>query len=127
MVSFALVFVGGGCGSALRWALVLALKPLSLGFPVATLTINLLGCALIGLLAARLLPLGESTASTNAWSLLAVGVLGGFTTFSSFALETTDMLNQGRALHALAYVLLSNVAGIALAFGAFAMARPPIA
>ncbi len=112
--SLAIVFLGGGLGSALRFALVALIKPASPSFPLGTLAVNLLGCALIGALAGAMheSPLGRSS---TLWLLLAVGVLGGFTTFSALAIETADLLREGRSGSALAYVLLSNVGGLMLA------------
>ncbi len=112
--SLAIVFLGGGLGSALRFALVSLIKPSAPDFPLGTLAVNLLGCALIGALAGALQesPLGRSS---TLWLLLAIGVLGGFTTFSALAIETVDMLRDGRNGSAVAYVLLSNVGGLMLA------------
>ena len=83
------------------------------GFPVKTLAINILGCLVIGLVvgAAACGGLGSR------WELfLKVGVCGGFTTFSSFALECDQLLERGEVGMAALYVALSIVVGVAAAF-----------
>lgn len=114
-----LVMTGGALGAAARYAMVDLIKPSAPGFPLGTLLVNLLGCALIGVLVGVMgvSPLSGKT-SGNVWLFLATGVLGGFTTFSAFAIESTQLLKDGRAWAALSYVLLSTALGIALAMGA---------
>lgn len=126
-----LVFLGGGLGAVGRYALASWLdghEPLRRAagqqFPVGTLAVNLTGCLLIGVVAGVLLA-QEAGGSARAGSrlLLVVGVLGGFTTFSSFALEALGLAHQGRIGQALGYVLASNVLGVlAAAAGGWAAA-----
>ena len=122
-----LIFIGGGLGACLRWLLanfintnIQTFMALSQGFPWGTLAVNLLGCFLIGLLAG----LFEHTTASSELSLLFItGVLGGFTTFSSFGLETVRLLRSGEMLRAVLYVLISNGLGISLVaagYGEFA-------
>lgn len=105
-----LVMCGGAVGAGLRYLLgLLAFRIAGPGFPWGTLAANVIGGFMMGVLAAalvRVMPLhGE------AWRLLlGVGVLGGFTTFSSFSLETLLMFDRGQAPLAAGYVLVS-VAG----------------
>ncbi len=115
------VALGGAAGALARAALAEALPradPAS--WPWATFATNLLGCLLLGLLLGRLasLPAAWHAAhpdrSRLARPLLAGGVLGGFTTFSTFSVETRGMLAAGATASALGYVLLSVVAGVAL-------------
>lgn len=81
------------------------------GFPWGTLAVNLLGCLVIGLSWG----LGERALWAPAFrTLLFVGILGSFTTFSSFGLETLHLLRDGEAGRALAYVLGSNLGGFSL-------------
>lgn len=102
----ALVMLGGALGAAARYHLG---GLFARGFPWGTLVINLLGCFLIAIVAARF-------AVEHPWRLfLAVGLLGGFTTFSAFALETFELIDRGQAFAAFAYALAS-VAGGMLAF-----------
>ena len=96
------VGIGGALGSMSRYLVsyVWLVEQSLLGFPAGTFTVNAAGSLLMGFL---LEILGAGTAS---W-LLSVGFCGGFTTFSTFALETTGLLQSGRYLPAALYVLLS--------------------
>jgi CrcB protein len=107
MRSYLLVAVGGALGASLRWSVgeLIAHEPGS--FPWATLLVNLVGCALIGL-AARVL-----VRNSGRWMLSVTGFLGGLTTYSTFATETRELLDAGRGGHALAYVAVTVVAGLA--------------
>lgn len=102
--AFALVAGGGAVGAALRYAAFLLLA--SDRFPWATLAVNLAGCALIGLL----LPLIATRPA--AWLLLSVGLLGGLTTFSSFALDAVALMRAGHTSAAVAYLLASAGGGM---------------
>jgi CrcB protein len=83
-------------------------------FPWGTLAINLTGAFLIGVIAEWLLLRQDAPES---WRLfLVVGVLGGYTTFSSYALEIVTLMRDDKLLRAMAYLLASNVAGIVLCF-----------
>ncbi len=124
MLNLLLVALGGAIGSVLRYSVVLAIRPHSPGFPTGTLIVNLLGCAAIGVLGGRLHAHLTANPDSRTWALLAIGVLGGFTTFSSFALETTQLLRDGRIGLAATYILLSNLLGVAAAFGAFMLSVP---
>lgn len=115
------VVAGGGIGALLRH-LVFLLSQRSAGaeFPSGTLAANLLGCLLIGFLWS----LFEGTRLNNEWRLfIFTGILGGFTTFSAFALETTQLVRAGQWKTALAYIGLSNTLGIPLAMAGYALAR----
>ena len=107
MHPFLLVGAGGALGAMARYGagtLVARLWPMS--FPLATMLINILGSALMGIfigLMARLLPTWQEEARL----FIAVGVLGGFTTFSSFSLDTIVLIERGEVLQAGFYVLLS--------------------
>jgi CrcB protein len=111
MWTWAMVLLGGALGSGLRYGVALALPPRGeAAFPVATLTVNLVGCLLIGLLATLL---HESAQLPPAARMgLIVGVLGGFTTFSSFGLESLRLLQAGHWGAAALYIGLSNIAGL---------------
>jgi CrcB protein len=85
------VAVGGALGSVARYAVALALQGPAATFPFATLAVNVLGSTLIGTLAA-LLPLDAAAPRV----FLMAGVLGGFTTMSSFSLEVVVLFGQGR-------------------------------
>ena len=121
MPNLILVMLGGAAGAGLRYAVgVQAAQALGRGFPWGTLIVNLAGSLLIGILAASLLKHGGSD---RLWLLLAVGGLGGFTTFSALSRELLDMLNRGQAAMALAYAAGSVVLGLALAAGGFSLMR----
>lgn len=102
------VMFGGALGALARYATAGLLNRPE-GFPYGTLTVNLLGCWFIGALWQAL---GDVSATTKAFVF--AGVLGGFTTFSSFGLESLRLLQSGQTTAACAYVLVSNVGGLAL-------------
>jgi CrcB protein len=117
-----LAFVGGGIGSACRYALTLALhKSLPGPFPVGTFSVNLAGCFAIGLLGA--LGLERAAIPPEARTFLIVGVLGGFTTFSSFAWETLELLSARDVLRAAVYACGSVVLGLLGVFLGRALGR----
>lgn len=107
-----LVFFGAGIGGLLRWLIGLTLAGrLDNQFPWTTIFINLSGCFLIGIL------LGCSVRFE--WSkemrvFFGVGLLGGYTTFSSFGLESFGLISSGKYLLAITYVVASNLFGVAL-------------
>lgn len=88
---FALVSVAGGCGAAARLVADALIGVRIRGyFPTATVLINLTGSFALGLL------VGDADTSTTALGVLGTGVLGGFTTFSTSAVETTRMALDGK-------------------------------
>src|SRR5690554_2001098 len=110
MNAYFLVGLGGAVGSMARYG-VGRMFPLG-GFPYATLTVNVVGSLLMGLLAAVL----SRTAigwSEEARLLLGVGLLGGFTTFSAFSLDVFTLLQRGEWASGIAYIILSVVLSIA--------------
>ena len=116
-----LVMAGGALGSAARYltgrAALAALGP---DFPYGTLAVNLIGGLLMGLLAGVL----ARTGASEAWRLfVGVGVLGGFTTFSSFSLEVATMIERGATGLALGYVLLSVLGAVLALFAGLWLAR----
>lgn len=106
MTPVILVALGGAVGSVLRY-----LTGLAVGFPFGTLTVNVAGSFAIGLLWVAL------AARSDLQPLLITGILGGFTTFSAFSLDTLRLIEDGRIAEAGAYVLASVVMSI-LACGA---------
>lgn len=120
------VAAGGALGAWLRHQtgrLFLGLiGPVAAGaFPWATLTVNVLGSAAMGILVGWLARHG--TGGEQWRLLLGVGVLGGFTTFSSFALEFALFVERGQLGLAMAYVAISLVAGFAALFGGLWLMR----
>lgn len=106
------VFVGAGVGGVARYLLSAWLQGVARGaFPVGTLVVNVTGCLLIGLLAAGVMSGGVLSREDVRLGLV-VGVLGGYTTMSSFGLETVRLIGEGRTWAAVAYVVLTNAAGL---------------
>ncbi len=118
-----LVFVGGGLGSMARYlAGVGVAKTLGPGWPYGTFAVNVLGGLVMGLLAGWLALRGG--ADQERWRvLIGVGVLGGFTTFSSFSLETALMLERRDYGAAAGYVAASVVLAIGALFLGLLAAR----
>ena len=95
MPNLLLVMLGGAAGAGLRYEVgMLTLRRFGAGFPWGTLTVNLAGGLLMGLLAGALTGIGMT--SRPAWMLLGVGVLGGFTTFSAFSFDLFTMIQRGQ-------------------------------
>ncbi|MFC2991644.1 fluoride efflux transporter CrcB [Halomonas tibetensis] len=119
-VSLLLVAAGGGLGGMLRVAVGNAVsRRLGVAFPWGTLAVNLSGSLMIGLLAGLLGPPLPGEVG-SAWSLLAIGLLGGYTTVSTFSLQTLTLWQEGRPRMALANVLATLVPGLcAVAAGAW--------
>jgi len=103
------VAAGGAVGSVARFAAGLVARNLVPGWPWGTLFVNVIGSLLIGVLVAWF---GLRPASDAMRLGLVTGVLGGFTTFSAFSLETIEMLRAGDTVSGLAYVAASVVLGL---------------
>lgn len=106
-----LVMFGGAVGAGFRYHIgTVALRNLGPAFPWGTWIVNLLGGLLMGVLAGLLARQFTPVEGEPLRLLVGVGVLGGFTTFSAFSLETANMLLRGQAVMAAAYGV-SSVAG----------------
>jgi len=117
-----LVMLGGAVGSGARYlvgrATFAAWGP---GFPWGTLAVNLAGGLLMGVLAGSLARFGEGG---EQWRLLiGVGVLGGFTTFSAFSLDTVQLIERGDWGLALAYILASVIGSVLALYAGLALTR----
>ncbi|WP_198528330.1 fluoride efflux transporter CrcB [Mycolicibacter arupensis] len=117
----AAVAVGGAIGACARYAVALALPTPADGFPWATLITNVTGCALMGVL---------MVAITEVWvghrllrPLLGTGVLGGYTTFSTFAGDVDTLIAAGQLARALLYLLSTPVAALIATWTAASLAR----
>lgn len=120
------VTVGGGFGAWLRFlvgrAWTAALGPVRASeFPYGTLTVNVVGSLCMGLLVGWLARFGSHGEGTRL--LLSVGVLGGFTTFSSFSLDVASMAGRGQLGLAAFYTGISVIAGISSLFMGLAIMR----
>lgn len=112
-----LLFVGGGAGTLLRFGIsLLGMKYFPQWFPLGTLMVNLIGAFCIGVLGALVV---SQHLSYPAKLFLMTGLLGGFTTFSSFSLEVVQLWQMHKYSYALLYVLCSNIAGLALCWIGF--------
>ncbi len=109
-MAYLLAALGGALGALARWGVAEALPRPDGGWPWATLLVNLTGCLLIGVLTGAL----ANRSPEPAWArpFLAVGVLGGFTTFSAFAVEVVEIGDAGALAPAAGYVLASVVGGV---------------
>jgi CrcB protein len=122
MFSLFLVMLGGAFGSGARYLTGVAmLRLFGPTYPFGTLTVNLVGGLLMGLLVGVLARL--SVPGENWRLLLAVGGLGGYTTFSSFSLDVVNMLQRGDLATALGYILISVVGSIIALFAGLALVR----
>ena len=116
-----MVFLGGGLGAVSRYLLSrLIYSHYSGGFPLGTLVINLTGCLVIGFLGG----ISERWAFPPHLRLFVfIGILGGYTTFSSFGLETITLIRGGEWQYAVSNILISNLGGLALVFGGFVLGK----
>jgi len=104
------VMFGGAVGTALRFGLSnWFASHYGETFPVGTIVVNVTGCFVIGLFAALTGPDGVFLASPLTRQMVTIGVLGGYTTFSSFSLQTLSLLSGGEWLRASWNVLLSVI------------------
>jgi CrcB protein len=121
LMAYLLAALGGALGSLARWG-VAEVLPSPGGFPWATLLVNLTGCLLLGAVLATLA--GRSPEPPWALPFLGTGVLGGYTTYSTFAVDVVDLVDGGALGLAAGYVLTSAVGGVAaVALGAVAVRR----
>ena len=104
-MNFLAVALGGAIGAAGRYAI--SLMPVKEEFPVLTLITNVLGAILIGFIAG--VAAGNADTSENAVLFWKTGVCGGFTTFSTFSLESLTLLEKGKWLLGGSYMVLSVV------------------
>jgi fluoride exporter len=104
-----LVALGGAIGTLARYLISVAALPLSQSLPWGTIGINILGSFVIGLFGTLTLANGRFPVSEDARLFVMVGVCGGFTTFSSFSLQTLDLLRSGATMRAVANIMVSVV------------------
>lgn len=115
------VAVGGAAGAVLRYSVAGAVQArMATLFPWGTLAVNLTGCFLAGFLWQAT---GQSLLSPQAKVFVFIGVLGAFTTFSTFMLETLHLLTDGEIVRALANLTVHNCAGLLLVWAGVVLAR----
>jgi len=114
-MNFLIVFLGAGVGGALRHGVnTLGMRLLGTGFPFGTLTVNILGSLAMGLLAGWFAQKGE--ASQHFRLFLTTGILGGFTTFSTFSLDIAVLWERGALALCALYVALSLAVSVGTLF-----------
>lgn len=117
-----LVALGGAIGSVCRYLVGLgALRLMGPSFPWGTLTVNVAGSFAIGVLAELIV--ARFGASVELRLLLITGFLGGFTTFSAFALDAVTLFERGASVAATSYLVVSIVASIAAAIAGIGLMR----
>lgn len=110
------VALGGSLGSVGRYLIGLFYAQFSTsGYPLGTLTVNLLGSLIIGVLSALYIKSGSSTIQF----MLITGFCGGFTTFSTFSLDSLKLLQSGEYTQFLIYAAVSMIGGIFLCISGF--------
>lgn len=118
------VFAGGAVGATTRAALETLLPDPTAAIPLTTLAINLSGSFALGLLLRSLALRGPDHGQRRALRLgLGTGVLGGYTTFSTFAVQGVGLAGQGHLLVAASYVVVSAAGGFAAAWAGTALAQ----
>ena len=122
LLAFGLVGIGGALGSMLRYAIaILSIERIGPGFPWHTAAINIVGSFLIGIVAIY----SQSSIGLSPYvsAFAMVGVLGGFTTFSTFSYDTVTLLSDGVPATALAYCCGSVILGVLGAMAGMGLAR----
>ena len=114
LITIVYVAFGGALGSVSRYLLGTWAQTFSksIDFPYGTLTVNLIGCFVIGFLSQ--LAEGRGVFTSESRMFVFIGILGGFTTFSSFGNDTINLLRDGRMFNALANVGANVIVGLLL-------------
>jgi CrcB protein len=117
----AAVAAGGALGALARYGAGLALPHAPGTFPLATFLVNIVGCLLIGVLLVTITELRQVHPLVRPF--LATGVLGGFTTFSTYAVDTQELLRTGHLATAVAYLAGTLVAAVAATWVGMGLTR----
>ncbi len=116
MLNILFVGLGGFAGSVSRYLVYVFFRShFPYSFPLATLAVNTVGCFLIGIVFSQV-DLGNFSTQPRLLLFLTVGILGGFTTFSAFGLETAELLQQHHYLFAFLNISANLVLGIGAVF-----------
>ncbi len=123
MLLILLVGIGGFFGAVMRYLVTSWMQDIfrTLSLPSGTLTVNITGCLLIGVLAG--LSENRNLLGPETRALLLIGVLGGFTTFSAFSYETVELLRDGESLAAFSNVALQVCLGLAAVWAGYSAAQ----
>ncbi|MEA2975394.1 MAG: fluoride exporter [Alphaproteobacteria bacterium] len=121
-MAYLIVFLGGGLGASLRHGInLLTARAFGPAFPYGTLTVNITGSIVMGLIAGYFALKGDAS---QHWRLfLTTGILGGYTTFSAFSLDVALLYERGEIGLAALYVVASVLLSIAGLFAGLALAR----
>lgn len=114
MLNILFVGLGGFVGAVCRYLIGLIPLNETMRFPIKTFGINVLGCIVIGIIS--VVAAKNSSLNQHMLLFLKVGVCGGFTTFSTFALETVDLIKSGNPMIAFVYMLGSVLVGTGVIF-----------
>jgi len=124
MKLLALVFLGGGLGSTLRYGVTLAaLRMLGAGFPWGTFAVNVIGSTVMGGFAGYMLSRSPGVGSDALRLFFMTGILGGFTTFSAYSLDSVALWERGATATAIVYAVGSVVLSLAVLTLALVTAR----
>lgn len=124
-MGYLIVFLGAGIGGALRHGVnMLAVRLLGYGFPFGTLIVNVLGSFLIGVLAGYFA--FKTGVNQHVRLFLTTGILGGFTTFSTFSLDAAVLVERHSYAMAAGYIVISVALALSGLFFGLAMFRSPI-
>ncbi|WP_405762153.1 fluoride efflux transporter FluC [Streptomyces sp. NBC_00045] len=119
----AAIAVGGALGASARYGAALLWPAGSAAFPWTTFWTNVIGCALIGVLMVLISEGGRSAPHPLVRPFVGVGVLGGFTTFSTYAVDFSRLLDAGEAVTALAYAGLTVVGALGAVWAGASVTR----
>jgi CrcB protein len=121
MIKYILLATGGAIGTILRYSMSgLTYRIVNGVFPWGTIVVNLTGSFAIGLLWGFF---EIQNISSNMRNFIFIGILGGFTTFSTYALESLNLFRDGEIKLAMTNLLISNVCGLLLVFAGFMLSK----
>jgi CrcB protein len=121
MIKYILLAAGGAIGTVLRYSMSgLTYRMVNSVFPWGTIVVNLTGSFVIGLLWGFF---EIQNISSNMRNFIFIGILGGFTTFSTYALESLNLFRDGEIKWAMTNLLISNICGLILVFAGFMLSK----